>query len=247
MTVEDRLHKYKKRYLKYSIKKSKSNRLVIIFSGVDASPGSCRMSYYSLKDKIDANVVHIMDDIGSHGCYLLSVAGDFQIRNVVLSLLRDLQKELDIDKDDIYFIGTSKGGTSAIAYSLIFGGGKVLAGEPQILLGDFIYSEKWEQLEQFRSLGYVMTGRVAPEIDRDTLNKYMDDIISRYGAAYSGQMLILSGEKTGYLARHVSPFMSAVESAQMSKISVKVVDIDFHDQIVDVFLDECQNIFEAFE
>ena len=75
----------------------------------------------------------------------------------------------------------------------------------------------------------------------------MGDIVSRYGATYSGQMVILSGKKTGYLARHVQPFMSAVESAQMSKISIKVVDIDSHDQIVDVFLDECEHIFETFE
>lgn len=142
------LFKFKNRYLIYSLKKRPVETLTFIFSGVDATSGFCRMSYYGLREQLNSNVVHIMDNYGAHGCYLLSIAGDRQVRNAVVSLIRSLQTELGISNDKTYFVGTSKGATTAIAYALMVGGGVVVAGEPQIMLGDFIFNKNWMELEQ---------------------------------------------------------------------------------------------------
>ena len=82
------LYKYKNKYLIYSIKIRKNKPLVVMFSGVDSVAGSHRLSYYGLREEIDASVLHIGDYIGAHGSYLLRIAGDDStIREAVLSLI----------------------------------------------------------------------------------------------------------------------------------------------------------------
>jgi hypothetical protein len=145
---EDKIYKYKNRYVVYAVhRRPLSQKIVFVFSGVDSIPGFCRMSYFGLAQKIDANVVHVMDNYGAHGCYLLNISGDNQIRNAVVSLIRQVSEELVKGIAETYFIGTSKGATTAIAYALMFGSGKVICGEPQILIGDFIYQKNWENFE----------------------------------------------------------------------------------------------------
>lgn len=238
---EDRVFKYKNRYLIYALhKQADSKKLVFVFSGVDSTPGACRMSYFALGKSLNANVVHIMDNYGTHGCYLLSVGGDQQIRNVVLQLIKTLQQELVCN--DIYFIGTSKGATEAIIYSLIVGEGTVICGEPQVKLGDFIFNNEFGTLEQWRSLAYAITGRV-DEADRAHLNEMIPDIVLRYGYRYRGTMEVHVGN-TGYYQNHVKYLVDYMNDAGLSKC-IKVVSHDFkqHNDVVGVFYAALESSF----
>ena len=239
---QDRLHKFKNRYVTYTVRpRPDSKKMAFVFSGVDATPGTCRMSYFALGETLDATVVHIMDNFGAHGCYLLSIAGDHQIRNVVISLIRLLQEEFTCTKEQTYFLGTSKGATTAIVYALMTGGGNVLCGEPQILIGDFIFSERWQELEQWRSLAYAMLGRVDP-CDRPLLNRVVLDIAERYGPRFRGEMTIHVGD-TGYLEKHVSHLQSlSRELGFDDKIHIKCHEFAKHDEVVPVFLETASNI-----
>lgn len=236
-TCVDRLYKFKNRYLVYSIHpREHSGRLAIVFSGVDATAATCRMSYFALGATLNATVVHIMDNFGAHGCYLLSIAGDQQIRNAVISLIRELQSEFACTQQATYFLGTSKGATSAIAYSLMTNGGEVVCGEPQIMLGDFIYSANWQGLEQWRSLAYAMLGRVNTD-DRNILNEVILDIVRRYGPRYSGEMQIHVGN-TGYLENHIRHLISAADGIGLSqRIRVEQHSFTSHGDVVPVFLE----------
>ncbi|QOL24416.1 hypothetical protein LP316_08540 [Thalassotalea sp. LPB0316] len=242
---EDRLFKSKNRYLIYSIKKrTASNKLVFVFSGVDATPGFCRMSYYSLHEELNENTVHVMDNYGTHGCYLLNVSGDAQIRNVTISLIKELQQELNISLENTYFVGTSKGGTTALLYSLMLGGGNVLAGEPQIKLGEFIYGDRWEDLEQFRALAYAILGRVDVD-DKEKLNQLVFEIIERYGPRYKGKIEIIYGSNTGYGPTHIFPFYELSQKVEIDG-RIKLFEQEFsdHGEVVQPFLDRLTKIFD---
>lgn len=237
LICQDRLHKFKNRYLTYTVRpRPDSKKLAFVFSGMDATPGTCRMSYFALGDTLDATVVHIMDNFGAHGCYLLSIAGDHQIRNAVISLIRLLQEEFACKEKQTYFLGTSKGATTAIVYALMTGGGTVLCGEPQILLGDFVLSERQLVLEQMRSVAYAMTGRVNPA-DRSVLNRVVLDIAERYGPRFRGEITIHVGN-TGYLQNHVSHLqVISRELGFDNKIHIKCHEFVKHEEVIPIFLE----------
>lgn len=242
VTCQDRLFKFKNRYLIHTVHPNPiSKKLAFVFSGLDTTAGTCRMSYFALGKTLDATVVHIMDNFGAHGCYLLSVAGDHQIRNAVISIIRLLQKEFSCTHEQTFFLGTSKGATTAIAYALMAGGGNVLCGEPQILLGDFIFSERWQELEQWRSLAYAMMGRVNPS-DRPLLNQVVLDIAKRYGPGFKGEITIHLGA-TGYFEKHVSHLQAiSKEFGFSNKLIIKLHEFSKHEEVIPVFLDTVANI-----
>jgi hypothetical protein len=243
ISIEDRLFKFKNRYVIYSIKKRpETKKLIFIFSGVDATPASCRMSYYGLRESLDATVVHIMDNFGAHGSYLLFVSGDSQIRNAVITLIREVQSELELTNQETFFIGSSKGATTAILYSLMIGGGQVIAGEPQINIGNFVYQRRWETFEQSRALAYAMLGRIDVE-DRHILNKAFFDILERFGPRFKGKMLITYGNRTGYWNAHIKDFYDQAKLLGMEE-SVKIIEGDFaeHGDVVPHFLEQVNNM-----
>jgi hypothetical protein len=237
-TDEDRVFKYNNRYLIYSIRKRpESKKLVFVFSGLDSVSSTCRMSYYGIREELDATVVHVMDHFGAHGSYFLAIAGDQQVRNVVISLIRHIQSELALTNAETYFVGTSKGGTTAILCSLMVGGGHIIAGEPQFRLGDFIYQSNWEQLEQFRSIAYTILGRVSTD-DKGLLNQLVSDVLARFAYKWQGTMSILYGKRTGYFDAHILPLYNEAKIAGIEdRIALLEEDFQSHGDIVAPFLD----------
>lgn len=238
------LYKYKNKYLIYSIKIRKNKPLVVMFSGVDSVAGSHRLSYYGLREEIDASVLHIGDYIGAHGSYLLRIAGDDStIREAVLSLIRSWQQELNVNQENIYLAGTSKGGTSAIAFSLMLGYGKVIVGEPQIRLGDFLYQPRYERIASLSAISHAMNGRTDPR-DKDSLNELIPSITEKSGARYRGLIEIFVGTKTLYLERHILPFRDLAEKyGFLEKLEIIKVDAAEHVGIVGPFVERMRQLF----
>lgn len=242
---QDRVFNFKGRHIVHSVHaRPDSKRLVFVFSGVDSTPGATRMSYFGLGRSIDATVVHVKDGFGTHGCYLLSVAGDEQVRNAVLSLIRSLQAEFAVGNARTFFIGTSKGASTAIAYGLMAGGGHVIAGEPQIRLGDFIFGlpAVKEVAEWQRSLAYTMMGRF-DEGDGGRLNKVITDIAARYGSRFQGSIEILVGE-TGYYDKHIEPLLTELTNCErVNHVTVARYEFHEHNSVVPFFVDRVREVF----
>lgn len=236
--VENRVHTFRTRHVVYSVRpRPSSRRLVFIFSGLDSTPGATRMSYFGFGSAIDATVVHVKDGSGAHGTYLLSVGGDEQIRNAVLSLVRSLQDEFSVPIERTWLVGTSKGGTSAICYGLMLGGGHVIAGEPQVRLGAFLSApnSEGELVEWQRSIRYAMLGRVH-ESDIDTLDDLVPGLARRYGSRFKGTIRILIGE-TKYYENHVVPLLEAMGSVRSTQsVTVERYSFPEHSQVVAPFL-----------
>ncbi|MEG6617382.1 accessory Sec system protein Asp2 [Peptococcaceae bacterium 1198_IL3148] len=237
LLLPDGVFKFKNRYIIYSLKRGSSNKLYVVFSGVDSTPGFTRMSYYGLRDSLDGNVLHIKDSFGAHGCYLLNVSGCNQVRNAVLALLKESINQLNIPRESLYLVGTSKGGTIALAYGMMLGFGNVIVGEPQVRIGDFLFSKGWKNAEYFKSIAYVMTGRINEE-GKELLNSKFKEIIAQCGSRFRGTIEIITGIKTLYLENHVDYFIQYAKEfgVDESRINVEVIDIEKHDDIVEPFL-----------
>jgi hypothetical protein len=209
--------------------RARSNRVVFVFSGIDEAPCSPRMSYYGLRDDLDATVVHVMDHFGAHGCYLLSLAGDDRVQRATLALIRRIQSSLSVSNDATHLIGTSKGATAAVLYALMLGDGHVIAGEPQIRLGDFIYDADWSETDQWRSLVYTILGEV-PSDGRGRLNDLIDKILKDQAPGFKGTMTLLHGSGTGYWEQHIRHFADIAKQAKW-RARVECVEEKFNDHL----------------
>lgn len=236
---EDRVFNFKGRHIVHSVHgRPASRRLMIMFSGIDATPGTTRMSYFGLGKSLDATVVHIKDGFGTHGSYLLSVAGDEQVRNAVLALIRELQAECGVDNDRTFLVGTAKGGTSALAYGLMLGGGHVIAGEPQVRLGQFLYGDATggdDVAEWQRAVAYAMLGRVDPD-DRARLDDIVTGVARRYASRFRGSIEVMVGN-TGCFENHVTPLLEVlVENGRGDCVSVTRYGFPEHGGVVPPFV-----------
>ncbi|MDD2369648.1 MAG: hypothetical protein PHQ90_10125 [Sulfuricurvum sp.] len=234
--IEAGVYKFKSIYLNYSLSLQKNKPLVIVFSGVDSVPGRCITSYYNYQYTLDASVLHIVDNFGAHGNYLLSIARDFTIREAVCGLIKEIQVKANSNIDNTYFIGTSKGASSALCYSLILGGGTCIIGEPQILIGDFLYHEQWLTSLDSQSIAYVMCGSIN-ELEKSYLNEMIDDIFIQYGAEYKGKIFVHYGKSTGYYWRHIRHIDGMVKKANMDCSLLQLIEhnISNHNDIIPIF------------
>lgn len=234
---KDGIYRFGWHYLIYSFNRKKSDKLYVVFSGVTSEPGYNKMHYYDFRNKLDGNVLHIMDHHGTHGSYLLSMGGNYDIRDGVCSLIQDVMGILEIDQKDLFLMGTSKGGTSAVAYGLLLGYGNVIAGEPPIKVGDFHFRTMEAGAESGRSIIYSMTGSVSSEAV-EQMNKMLEDIFKERGQYFKGHMEILTGTVTGGFDRHVKYALDYANEygIRNDKISVKMLNIKKHNDIATPFV-----------
>jgi hypothetical protein len=237
-----KVEKYDSQYINYELTERPGKPLVFVFSGVDTVPGRCRTSYYGFHKTLDASVVHIADNFGAFGCYFLAIARDESINKAFCAVVNKIREELSVPLESTYFVGTSKGATTAILASLSEGGGTVIAGEPQIKLGDFVYHDNWQSSQSSSALSQVIAGRVDEE-EREYLNTLVENAIKRNAPDYRGNIEILHGEKTGYHwrhLRHLEPYF-ATTNFDMERLILVDCGIETHNDIIGVFQEKIRH------
>ncbi len=228
------VYKYKYEHLLFSLRlKPGISSLTVIFSGVDQKPSRCSMSYYGLREELSTNVLHIKDNFGAHGCYFARVAGDSWIQEAVKALITHVVNILGVSKDQLNLIGTSKGGTEAILSGFNLGFGNVIAGEPQIRLGNYLMARGWEDSEVFKSIIYSICGSVRQE-NKEILNDIFVDRMCELADHFYGKLTLLHGD-TGYYPVHIEPLVTALDRFDV-KCDVISYDTKNHNDIIPVFL-----------
>ena len=114
-----------KKYIgnKYNInylleRNNKSKDLIIVFSACTKKGQRARYNYIRTLDKIKSNKLFILDDFGfdGRGAYYLGKDNDFMIEKEVISLIYKIREEINPEKE--IYIGSSKGGYSALYFGL---------------------------------------------------------------------------------------------------------------------------------
>lgn len=128
---------------KYSVnylleKNSKSKDLIIVFSACTKIGQKARYNYIKTLDEFKCNKLFILDDFGfdGRGAYYLGKDKDFMIEKDVVSLINKITEEIN-PKNEIY-IGSSKGGYSALYFGLERKNSYIITGAPQYNLGDYL-------------------------------------------------------------------------------------------------------------
>jgi len=112
----------------------------VVFSGFPGKGKPPCYNYVLKFSKLRCNKLYILDNFGfdSRGSYYLGRNRDFYVARAVTQLIEKIASECKIDNDNIITAGTSKGGFASLYFAISNKFGASIAGEPQIMLGDYL-------------------------------------------------------------------------------------------------------------
>ncbi|MDV4151660.1 hypothetical protein R0131_12575 [Clostridium sp. AL.422] len=155
--------------IKYLLERNiKSKELIIVFSACTKIGQKARYKYIRTIDEFKCNKLFILDDFGfdGRGAYYLGKDKDFMIEEDVRALINKISDEIRPEKE--IYIGSSKGGYSALYFGLERKNNFIIVGAPQYNLGDYLNIPNHRNI-----LEYIMGDCSDDSIDK--LNNLMKD------------------------------------------------------------------------
>lgn len=230
------VEKHGANYINYELTHRPGRPLVVVFSGVDSRPARCSTSYYRYHRQLNCSVLHIADTFGAHGNYLICLGRNKSVVEAVASIVRRTMAATATPLDQVYLIGSSKGGTTALCLSMVLGGGHCLVAEPQVRLGKFLFTDDWKNDPVAVSISYVMMGRMNIR-DAEFLDKLVLSFFWQHLPSYKGRIEIMFGNGTSYLRDHVRLIPQAIAGAgrEAEICTLHEVDTQTHDAIARPF------------
>lgn len=148
-------------YLFYPNKKS--NVLLIAFSACAEKP---QYNYVKTLKTIKANKLFIKDNFSDNkrGCYYLN-GSDLNVEDATILLIEKMVKKTK--SKSLVFVGSSKGGYSALNIGIHFSEANIVIGAPQYLLGNYLHDSK-----MYSQMNFLYSGDNGFK-DRDALNEYL--------------------------------------------------------------------------
>lgn len=146
----------------------KSKELIIVFSACTKIGQKARYNYIRTIDEFKCNKLFILDDFGfdGRGAYYLGKDNDFMIEQEVRDLINKISDEIKPEKE--IYIGSSKGGYSALYFGLERKNSYIITGAPQYNLGDYLNLPNHKNI-----LEYIMGDCSKESIDKlNNLMKY---------------------------------------------------------------------------
>ena len=120
--------------------------LVVAFSA--AAPDGEPQRYYTVRAlrSVACTKLFILDDQGPHGppprpCWYLGTNRRTEVADSVCELIAAVAQEIGAPRRGVITCGASKGGWAALYFAARFGAGHAVAGEPQVLLGDYLLQD----------------------------------------------------------------------------------------------------------
>lgn len=127
--------------IKYVFERTEgSNHLIITFSSgaPNKSTNLHPYHYVKLAREFNCNRLFINDNLGKRGTYYLCEKMNFDVSETVCLLIKQICKDNMISYDNVFLLGSCKGGTAAIHIALKLNFGTVFAVLPQFRIGSYI-------------------------------------------------------------------------------------------------------------
>ncbi|WP_285769501.1 accessory Sec system protein Asp2 [Peribacillus sp. SI8-4] len=133
------------------IKKKKSKKLLVIFSGYPGEGQQARYNYILKFSKLRCHRLYILDNFGpdKKGAWYLGENMDFYIEDAVVQLIDKTLKELGLTRQDVITCGSSKGGYAALYFENKHHYYASISGAPQPLLGDYLDRDAFRNIFEF--------------------------------------------------------------------------------------------------
>jgi len=122
----------KLKYLYIKPKSTNSGNLIVCFPAF--ADNGAKYNYVKTIDSFDSHKIFFLDDFSENGRgnYLVEEKTMQLVRSVLDNLIEKLQPQ------KIFFIGSSKGGFSALFYSFLFENVNVCIASPQYYIGNYL-------------------------------------------------------------------------------------------------------------
>ena len=212
--------------IKYLLYPDQSSQyLVVIFQAINRQP---TYGYIGTLRNCRVNKLYIKDDYGddpaTRSSYYVGRSRSFDIANATQRLLSNAVQDLGIERSRCIFCGSSKGGFAAIYHGYKFGAGTVLAGGPQILLGDYLNSRSKEPVHH--GILRYLAGDTSHE-SVSWANSLIRQVITESAPPYPN-VTIHVGDKEPHYRKHVLPFLSMCASTGIGRVEVETADYSTH-------------------
>lgn len=191
--------------LRYVLQKNSSDTLVIVFSAFTPRPVYNYM--HTLEKLKDADKLYILDDFGYKGSYYWFENGNDRPMTLIESLINELKQR---GYKNIITIGSSKGGTCAIYYGLMFDAQHIFAGACQYYVGNY--------LSDYPDILKAMMGETTEEAI-SKLNSIMPSHLKQHKGSTSFIHLLYSPNENTY-EKHIVHLL-----ADLKKYEIPVEEI----------------------
>lgn len=217
--------------------------LVVIFPAVSSQPGLCLASYFFYNGLTDADVIHVIDNIGSYGSYFLARYGERDALSFLISVLSPHVKHAQERGQRVIFAGTSKGGTIALLAATGFDGIECIVGEPQIKLGHFLIHQGAFREESSRCIAHTLTFRADPN-DKDLLDEMVLARLRPALQSWGNSVSCIIGDKSGYDYWHINPLLAELERFPAARSQFDIIGKHFthHNDVITHFIDHLAEI-----
>lgn len=202
--------------LKYLYEYNNSDTLIVIFSGFSDTPVYNYVK--SLKD-IKANKMFVLDDFGYRGSYYWYENGTTMPQQLVTALIQ--QKISGVKR--IITLGSSKGGTCAIYYGLMFGATDIYAGACQYKVGTYL------NVEAHKKIFTQMMGKEASVKEQCVLDDMLPKQIRNSQNSDSIIHLLYSKKEHTY-SEHIKFLIDALEENGITHID-KIENFPNHNDV----------------
>ena len=215
--------------LKYVLQKNSSDTLVVIFSAFGPRPLYNYM--HTLQKLKKADKLYILDDFGFKGSYYWFENGNNTPYVLTKSLI---EKTINDGKyQQIITLGSSKGGTCAIYYGLMFNAKHIYSGACQYYVGNYL-SDRTAILK-------AMMGDATKE-SIVKLNKMMPDQLKRYQGSSSLIHLLYSKNENTY-SQHIVFLLEDLKKYHIPYEEI-IEEFDNHDEVGKPFSNYLQKEFK---
>ena len=220
---EQKYFNYHDTILKYMLKKSKSDKLVIVFSSCTRKGLRARYNYVRTLKNVDCNQLFILDDFaeGHRGGYYIGSNFRFNDEKATVALIKKIQAELGI-KETIY-CGSSKGGWAALNIGLQFEKATIIIGGPQYFLADYLLKSG-----NIDTLNYIIGEKNEQKLTK--LNTYLREKIENNKYIDSQKIYVHYSNKEHTYKEHIKDLLEDLYRMQYN-ITENVGDYTCHSDI----------------
>lgn len=186
-----------------------------------------KINYLKLLRDAPVNRLFVLDDFGPQGSYLIALDGDVRLGDALCAMLESMRARLGIDKRNVVFMGSSKGGTTALYVAHRLGYGRVLAGAPQTRIGHFL-------LRQDVANGWRLANHMCPGKSAADALDWLDRLIFDLPVGKDVDCRIHVGEGDHHYRRHVLPYLGHVRKLG-GQVELHVGDYERHSELGEHF------------
>ncbi|AKQ57173.1 hypothetical protein [Bordetella hinzii] len=209
--------------------RASSKNLVVIFQAINETPG---YNYIGTLRGVRANCLYIKDDYGddpkTRTSYYLGPDKTSKISDAVQELIKNIVALCDTEQGGVtIYCGSSKGGYAALYHGHLAHADYVIAGGPQVLLGNFLNSPSDRSIHP--PILRYLAGSTSPEAVA-WANELLFNVIEASSTPYPS-LYIHVGEREPHYEQHVVPLLSFLRGIGAPEPNIDLGDYYLHAEL----------------